>query len=216
MSKWDVFNLQQFLASNPKMRLAHYGETVSIEGRYDINAQMEGFNEIHDTYALKINIHEEYPRVIPSVFEIRNRIPKNLEHHIYNNGSFCLGSEIRLKAILSETPGIPDFAERILDPFLYSVSYKLKYNQFPNGELAHGEAGLIDDYERMFNVTGKDSVLKVLSALGKKKRVANKLPCPCGCGKRLGNCEFRFSLEKWRRLDKRRFFREHLSKLFRQ
>lgn len=195
------------------MRLTHYGKVVCIEGRYDIHAQMEGFNEIHDSYALKIVIDEKYPREIPSVFETAGWLPRDLEYHIYSNGSFCLGSEIRLKAMLSETPSIPEFAERILDPFLYSVSYKLKYNRFPNGELAHGEAGLIDDYERMFNVTGKDSVLKVLSALGKKKRVANKLPCPCGCGKKLGNCEFRFSLEKWRRLDRRRFFREHLSKL---
>lgn len=215
MSKWDQLELQKFLASNPKMRLTHFGdETVSIEGDYDVNAQMEGFNPIHDSYALKISFPEKYPRVVPTVIETELRIPRDPEYHTYRDGSFCLGSEIKLKAILCETPNISDFVEKILDPFLYSISYKLKYDDYPNGDLDHGEAGLIDDYECLFRVNGKSSVLRVLAALGKRKRVANKLQCPCGCGKRLGTCDFRFSLKKWRHLDKRRWFREYLSKSF--
>lgn len=215
MSKWERLELQKYLASNPKMRLTHFGnETITIEGEYDVNAQMEGFNPIHATYALKILFPREYPRVIPTVIETEHRIPRESEYHTYNNGSFCLGSEINLKVILFETPNIADFVERILDPFLYSISYKLKYDYYPNGDLDHGEAGLIEDYERLFHVNKKSSVLSVLAALGKRKRVANKLPCPCGCGKKLGKCEFRFTLEKWRCLDKRSWFREHLSKSF--
>ena len=215
MPKWEDFSLQQFLASHPKMRLSKYGTNLLIiEGEYDVNAQMKGFNAIHETYSLKISFSIGYPRVIPIVIETKDKIPKGSENHTYVNGSFCLGSEIKLKKILSESPSIPDFATKILDPFLYSISYKLKYNKFPNGELAHGEAGLVDDYECMFQVNGKASVLGALAALAKRKRVANKLLCPCQCGERLGKCEFRFSLEKWRGLDKRRWFKEHLTKSF--
>lgn len=215
MSKWEDLELQSFLALNPKMRLTHFGnEAIIIEGEYDIGAQMEGFNQIHDTYALKVSFSKEYPRAIPTVIETENRIPKDPKYHTYSDGSFCLGSEINLKAILFDTPNVSDFIEKIVAPFLYSISYKLKYDEYPNGELEHGESGLIDDYEHLFRVNGKPSVLKVLAALGKRKRVANKILCPCGCGKKLGKCEFRFTLEKWRCLDKRQWFRDYYSKFF--
>jgi len=215
MSKWECFELQEFLTANPKMRLTHFDDTsISIEGKYIVNAQMDGFNPIHESYDLKIVFPERYPKEIPTVTETKHTIPRKPDYHTYDDGSFCLGSDIQLKEIISETPNVSDFVEKILAPFLYSISYKLKYHEFPNGDLAHGEDGLIDDYERLFNVNGKRAVLMVLEALGKRKRVANRLKCPCGCGRRLGLCDFRFSLIKWGKLDKRRWFKDHLFKSF--
>lgn len=221
MSKWDDLQLQEFLILNPKMRLTQFGdESITIEGEYDLHAQMESFKPIHESYKLIISFPKEYPRAVPTVIETDHRIPRIPMYHTYNgsgafkDGTFCLGSEIKLKSILFETPKVLDFVDDILNPFLYSISYKLKYDIYPNGDLDHGEAGLIDDYEHLFQVSGKHSVLRVLDALGKRKRVANKLLCPCGCKKRLGKCEFRFTLEKWRYLDKRRWFRKHLVESF--
>lgn len=215
MSKWERFELQEFLTANPKMRLTHFDDfSITIEGEYNINAQMEGFHSIHECYSLKIEFPEGYPKTIPVVIETKSVIPRDLDHHTYVDGPFCLGSDLKIKGILSESPNVSDFAGKILDPFLYSISYKIKYHMFPNGDLAHGEAGLIDDYERIFNVKGKLSVLGVLRALSKRKRVANKLPCPCACGKRIGVCDFRFSLPKWRELDKRRWFKKYLANSF--
>lgn len=211
MSKWDDLQLHEFLSLNPKMRLVEFGEGgVVVEGDFDINAKATGFNLIQDTYKLKIVFSKDYPRTIPFVSEMDYRIPRNSEHHVYSNGSFCLGSELKLKVILSNAPSVPKFVSEILEPFLYSVSYKLKYDEYPIGELDHGEDGLLDDYEQLFGVKGKAAVLKTLSALGKRKRVANKLQCPCGCKIRIGKCDFRFKLVDWRFLDKRSWFREHL------
>lgn len=220
MSKWEYLQLQEFLTLNPKMRLTQFGdESITIEGEYDLHAQMDNFQPIHESYKLIIFFPKEYPRAVPTVIEIEQRIPRAPMYHTYSggdfkDGTFCLGSEIKLKSILFETPNILDFFDKILNPFLYSISYKLKYDIYPNGDLDHGEAGLIDDYEHLFQVSGKSSVLMVLHALGKRKRVANKLSCPCGCRKRLGKCKFRFTLEKWRYLDKRRWFRKHLLESF--
>ena len=38
--------------------------------------------------------------------------------------------------------------------------------------------------------------------------VANKKPCPCGCGVRLGRCNKRFILNRYRNLAPRRWFRD--------
>lgn len=215
MQKWDHLQLQQFLSSHPKLRLREFTEdSVSIEGEYDIHAQMTGYQAIHETYELLIVFPRGYPRSIPTVIEQSKLIPRNSDYHTYEDGSFCLGSDIKIKLILHDTPCIADFFAKVIDPFLYAVTYKIQHNLYPFGDLDHGEKGLIDDYEDLFNVKDKKSVLIVLQALGKRKRVANKLPCPCGCGGRIGKCDYRFSLHRWRRLAKRRWFREHLSKSF--
>lgn len=215
MPKWDCLKLHDFLSLHPRMRLTHYDDSeVIIEGDYEIQAQAEGFNKIHETYHLKIIFSQEYPKKIPTVFETQSRIPRSPEYHTYENGSFCLGSDIKLKIIILDHQSISEFFNLIIDPFLYSVAYKINHHVYPLGELAHGEAGLVDDYENLFGVQGKLSVLRVVEALGKRKREANKIPCPCGCGDRLGRCGFRFTLEKWRQLEKRRWFRAYLVEAF--
>lgn len=195
------------------MRLVELNsQRVVIDGEYEIDAQMKGFEPILDTYQLQVVFPADYPRSLPIVRESERRIPRTADYHTYKDGSFCLGSDIKLKSILFEYPAVTKFVEKILDPFLYAVTYKVKHDIYPFGDLDHGEDGLIDDYEQLFNVKEKAAVLLVLAALGKRKREANKLPCQCGCRRRIGKCDFRFSLQRWRLLDRRRWFREHLSK----
>lgn len=211
MLNWDSLKLGEFLSSYPTMRLIEFGNEVVVEGEYPIEAELEGYEIIREIYEIKIVFPSGYPRSLPVVIETNGRIPRKSEYHTYKDGSLCLGSEIKLKYILSDFPEAIDFVEKILNPFLYSISYKLKFGLYPFGELAHGEAGLIDDYQELFNVDGKSSVLLTLAALGKKKRIANKLSCPCACGLRLGKCNFRLTLTNWRSLEKLSWYRKHLS-----
>ena len=209
--KFDLPELLEFLKLYPSMRLVNMTERQAVvSGVYSLNAHMDGFKTVSKNYSLRITIPRDYPRSIPTVYETDAKIPRILEYHTYKDGSFCLGSEIKLKSILYEYPTLRDFAEKILNPFLYAVTYKILYGIYPFGELDHGEAGLVDDYQELFGVEGKASVLRVLVALGKRKRLANKLRCPCDCGSRISECDFRFRLVNWRQLAKRRWFRKHL------
>lgn len=217
MPKWDELNLSGFIASQSNMRLVSYDDAeITLAGTYRCQAQKAGHYAIDENYALTIHFPPRYPEAIPTVIETGGRITRHPDFHTYKDGSFCLGSDIRIRDIVRENPRLTDFAEKILDPFLYSVSHKIRYGDYPYGELAHGEPGLIDDYELLFHVQGKKSVLGVLQALGVRKRVANKLPCPCpcACGRRLGRCDFRFQVEVWRKLARRRWFRLHLEDCF--
>lgn len=212
MSKWECLKLQEFLALYPKMRLVELGsKKIIIEGEYELDAQMKGFEAVRKSFSLQVIILAGYPRILPIVKELGKGIPRTEDFHTYRDGSFCLGSDINLKSILSEFSAASEFVEKILDPFLYSVTYKLLHGIYPYGDLAHGEAGLVDDYQHLFTVNGKEAVLLVLTALGKRKRDANKLVCPCGCNNRIGKCDFRFNFPSWRQLDRRRWFRNHLS-----
>ncbi len=211
---YNQHGLIEFLALHPKLSLTKLtDDKIVIEGDFDIDAKIEGLETIKDTYKLRITLTGNFPREIPIVYELESKIPKNEDFHINSDGSLCMGSKIRLKSILRQSPSLENFAKRILEPYLYSISYKQQNGCFPVGELKHGAAGLIQDYEELFNVEGECAVLSVLEILGRKERIANKLPCPCGCGNRLGKCDFRFSLETWRRLESREWYREHRSLL---
>ncbi len=202
----------EFLALRPKLRLTNLTyNKMAIEGDFDIDAKIEGFDVIEDTYKLRIELTSNFPRKIPIVFELENKIPSNEDFHVSSNGSLYMGSEIRLKSILHQTPSLETFAKEILEPYLYSISHKLRNGHFPTGELKHGIPGLIQDYEELFNVKSKWAVFRVLEILGSEERNADKLLCPCGCRNKLGACNFRFSLETWRELDSKEWYREHLS-----
>lgn len=212
MNYLDQIGLGEFLSQHPSLRVTCIdGEKIIIEGIFGIYAQIQGYDLIEDSYRLRITLTKNFPNDLPKVFEIGGRIPDDDNHHINpNEKSLCLGSTLKLKLMLSQQPTIVYFGNQILTPFLYSISYKLKHGTFPYGELQHGEAGLIQDYEQIFGVKGKQSVMLVLKALGIRKRLANRLPCACGCGQALRKCDFRFILNSFRGKVKRRWFLTHL------
>src|SRR5690606_33928978 len=112
----------------------------------------------------------DYPNTLPKVIDEEGYFPRNQEYHTYSDGSFCLGSELRIKSILRKNHSFTAFFENILDRFLYSVTHRIEFEHFPYGELAHGEQGLVDDYGEMFGLIGKLAVIGALNALGKRKR----------------------------------------------
>jgi hypothetical protein len=73
--------------------------------------------------------------------------------------------------------------------------------------------GVIDDYAKLFGLQEREQVIRALDLLGMKRRIANKKPCPCGCGRRLGRCSFNVSLGKFRDWASRTWFRDHAAEL---
>lgn len=215
MKRWKSIGLEAFLSAYPKIRLLDVDACkVVLQGEYRLKAQLAGSQFIERTFFLRIVCPSDYPRTLPLVYDTSGYFPRSLDFHTYSDGSFCLGSELKIKSILKSDSSLTSFFERIVIRFLYSVSHRVEFGNFPYGELDHGEKGLIDDYSQLFNVNGKASVLRALKALGVRKRVANKLLCPCGCGDRLGSCEYRFVLNEFRQVECRRWFRYHLQVAF--
>ena len=215
MQHWTTIGLEDFLAAHPRIRIAEINdERLVLAGEYHLRAQLEGSKLVDRTYRLKLVCPRDYPNKLPTVIDEEEYFPRNQEHHTYSDGSFCLGSELKIKSLIRHDHLILAFFEKIIDRFLYAVTHRIEYGNFPYGDLAHGEQGLVDDYGEMLGVTGKLAVMRALQALGKRKRDANKLPCPCGCGHRLGRCNYRFVLNGFRNIERRRWFRQHLKSSF--
>lgn len=211
----ESIGVRDFLTHHSSIRITDLNDSyVELEGSYELHARFEGGQVVKNCLELRIVIPRGYPKAIPTVYEISNKFPRTPDYHTYNDGSLCLTSEIRLRIACIENPKFADFFDAIVEPCLLSIDYKVNFGTTPFGELEHGESGLIDDYEKLFGVKGKESVMLTLKALGSKYREANKLKCPCKCGVRLGRCSLRFRLKPLRKLTKRRWYREHLANGF--
>jgi hypothetical protein len=211
----DLIGIRQFLTDYPGMSLVpSRGSFLVIKGVFSFSGTPKGKRSIVDSYQIKITVPDEFPHAIPTVTEMARKIPRDGMHHINPDGSLCMGSPLRLLQKISEKPNLVGFSENCLVPYLYSVSYKLQVGEeFPFGELPHGEKGILDDYLILFGLKTTDQVKQTLMLLGMKERIANKQSCPCDCGLRLGKCSFRHKLSQYRKLATRSWFRDHRARM---
>ena len=89
---------------------------------------------------------------------------------------------------IEDTPTVSVFIERVLVPYCYAHAFHARHDRMPFGELAHGVAGLADDVRRLFRLASSTCAEEFLRLAGLKRRHANKRPCPCLSGRRLGRC----------------------------
>lgn len=193
-----LLDIEPFLNKYRGMKLqpissdSHY----ELEGKFKFTAKSGISKEISDTYNLKIEIPKDFPKNLIKVYSIDNKIERKDENHVNRAGDFCLGSELRLKKIAIKLNDFNKFIEKVLIPFLYSHSLKrINGGKLIFGELSHGVPGLIEDYINLFHVKSKEELLMILKLLSLKKRVANKLLCPLGCGKKVGRCRCNYKKE---------------------
>lgn len=203
--------LSQFLDDYPGMSTAPCSDAcVCLRGKFRFKANVSGSDEIEDSYKLEIIVPDKFPPALPKVKETGGKIPRDGNFHVNPDGSLCLGSPLRLLKKVYSTPSVNGFADKCLVPYLYAISYKLKNGgDFVFGELAHGDQGIVDDYSNILGLKERSQITQAIQLLGVKKRIANKKPCPCGCGKRLGACSFHHKLNEFRKMAPVSWFKAH-------
>lgn len=203
-----AWGLAEFRERFPGFRLTHLPNcALQFEGELAFRATKEGFDEIEDTYALRGIVPPKFPEEDAQIFETAGRIADEY-HKMTNDQSLCLGSPIRIRKVMSERPTLTGLVKLLVIPYLYNHSYYKQTGELPVGELAHGVAGLIQDYEQLFSLKGADQCIAALELLGMKHKEANKRKCPCGSGRRLGRCHCK-QLTPLRRIASRKTFKQH-------
>lgn len=204
-------SLNQFLDDYPGMSTAPCSDAgVYLCGKFRFKANMFGGEEIEDNYKLEIIVPDKFPQSLPKVKETGGKIPRDGNFHVNPDGSLCLGSPLRLLKKIHNFPSLSGFADKCLVPYLYAVSHKLRNGEdFIFGELSHGDQGIVDDYSHIFGLKEHSQITQAIQLLGVKKRIANKKPCPCGCGRRLGACSFHNKLNEFRKMAPVSWFKAH-------
>ena len=205
-------SLSQFLDDYPGMSTAPCsGAGICLRGKFRFKANVSGSDEIEasDSYKLEIVVPDKFPQALPKVKETGGKIPYDGNFHVNQDGTLCLGSPLRLLKKVHGVQSLSGFADKCLVPYLYAVSCKLiDGGNFVFGELVHGYQGIVDDYSVMLGLK-RHQITQAIQLLGIKKRIANKKPCPCGCGKRLGVCQFHHKLDEFRKMAPVSWFKEH-------
>lgn len=166
-----------------------------------------GKPSIMDEYRIRLEFALAPTSDLPRAFEEDRRIARDADHHVNPDGDMCLGSPLRILQVLGPEPTLQRFVTKCVVPFLYATSWRERsFPGYPFDELPHGAPGMVADYERMFGLTGRDSVVSALGLLALRKRVANKQPCPCRCGRRLASCATNLRLALFRNLAPRRLY----------
>lgn len=204
-----VIGLDEFLTQHPFISPVPLGKTdgLRLEGKLFLHLAYDGQYEVHDTFALKVTIPSAYPVALPLVEETGGKIPRNGDFHVNADGSFCLGSDLRLQLALMKSVDFNEFSEKFLIPFLYAVAVKQQYGiDFIFGQLPHGAEGELLDYQDILGVSSYRQVVQALKLLALRKRVANKQQCSCLCGCLLGKCRFHLRLNTLRNTLSRKAF----------
>jgi hypothetical protein len=186
---------------------------LRIKGVLPFKAEADGLERIEDEYLVDIVVPPSFPRDLPAVTETAGRIPRRF--HTNPDRSLCLGSPTRQRLALGHSQTLSTFVEQVLIPYLYGFSFRERHNFLPFGELAHDKEGLIEDFANLFGETEDWSVLEMVRLTGLKKRHANKQPCPCGSGRRVGKCHH-LRLNALRNQLGRRWFHDQYSWLQRK
>lgn len=206
-------DIEFFLTSQPGIHLVpSRGVDYQFIGNYAIKAKHNDGKIVEEQYRLRIIVPYQFPKTIPSVWEIGSQIPNNGQWHINpNDGSICLGSYLRLLLLSRDHPVLSDYLDHCLVPYLYAVTIRKKFGgDFYFHDLAHGKNGLIDDAQELFGLQEKASAVLVIKLLAMKRRVANRHICPCGCRNPLGRCDFVQKLAGFRRLAPRSFYKHYV------
>ncbi len=186
----ESWQLGELLQKFPRLALSPIvGSHVRIAGIINFSAQFLDLEQIEDEFEVAIDIPQRFPQQLPKVTETAGRIPRDF--HINLDSSLCLGSPTRQRLALSERPTLLTFIQKCVIPYLYAFSYFQKYGVLPFGDLAHGLKGIRQDYASLFGVKDEDAAGKMVRLASMKKRSANKYPCPCGSGRRVGKCHNR-------------------------
>ncbi|MGL4616231.1 MAG: hypothetical protein ACRCVV_20540, partial [Shewanella sp.] len=115
MKHWKAIGLEEFLSAYSNIRLVDvHADKVELQGEYQLKAQLAGSQFIERTFSLRIVCPSEYPRALPVVFDTAGYFPRNQDFHTYSDGSFCLGSDLKIKSILKADSSLTTFFEKIV------------------------------------------------------------------------------------------------------
>lgn len=207
---WQAIGLDPFRDAYPDMRLGPgRPDQLVLVGQFEFSASKDGV-AIRDQYELEVLIPKTFPMDLPKSFERGGRIASTF--HTNPDGSMCLGSPLRLAQRVATQPTLTGYANSCVVPYLYAHSYLKQHGNLPWDDLPHGDVGILLDYLKMFRAKYADEVVAFLALLSGRRRVANKRPCPCRSGRRLGACHAR-TISRYRRVWSRAKFSSECKKM---
>ena len=140
-------------------------------------------------FNIKLVFPAEYPYCYPIVYELEGKIPREDDWHCSETGKLCI--TVRPKEILYCRKGITvlTFIKEKLQPYLAVQEYKKEYGEYPQGEYAHKQKGLIQAYLEICKTEDWGTATRFINVVIENKIPGrNDHPCICGMEEKFKNC----------------------------
>ncbi len=138
---------------------------------------------ISGSYDLLIDFNKSS---IPYVYDVGKKIKRNYEH-CYSDRRLCLATDIEQLLFIRGTKSICLWIEKYIESYYISYEYFQKYGIYPFGQYSHGKRGIVEFYEKYFNLGGEKNCLNIIKYIFFSTYRGHNL-CPCGSNKKIRDC----------------------------
>jgi hypothetical protein len=141
-----------------------------------------------EKYDVKIALYDQYPNVLPMIWETGGKITRTADWHVNNNGSLCVGTDVCQYHTLAAGITLLDWIEKLAIPYLANHKLKLDKGNYSNVERSHGWMGVYEEYAELFNISSKNKLLERLRLCSDRAEMSRNISCFCGSGRKYKRC----------------------------
>ena len=182
------FQTEALSIANSFSKLAYAEDsdgTPYVFGGIDL---IDGQGALLDTYQIKIIPTRDYPNRFPYVYETGGRIPINIDWHVFpDDGHCCIKAIPEEKLICKRGLTLPLFISEEVIPYFYNQKFREENGYFLR-ERSHGQQGIIEFFQDIFNTTDLVKLAKNLLFVAKGEEPNRVSKCFCGSSHKYRKC----------------------------
>lgn len=144
--------------------------------------------DLIESFEIDIFIGNKYPFTFPRVILLDNKVEKNQDNHISEDGLICFDHEYVINFIADKGLRLYDFANYYLPKYFSWVLVKKFGDSEKLKEWAHGNDGTKQFYENLLGTTDKNIIRLFLESYCKISKMNRNDKCLCGSGKKAKYC----------------------------
>lgn len=168
--------------------LLHYPELYYHEINNSLNGEL--FISAGDSYDVSIELGS-YPKNFPIVYEVGERIPREVHRHTYSDtGSCCLSTQAKAQILLkTKITSLYLFVKDIIVPYFQNNSYYEINGKYNTDEYSHNGLGIVEAYRDILHTNDDRKIARIIlyHAQGNKKLRLHDT-CYCGSGLSFKRC----------------------------
>lgn len=174
----------------PSLKVSQKGNLKQIVGLIDIKSPKT--SEVLDQYMVEIIYPKEYPKRLPIVRELSNKIPKVADRHVYRNGNLCLMAppeEVLLCIKKNGKINTIYFIQYILIPYLANQTLiNVGEKGFLRGERSHEFDGILEFWKELCKTDDIEVVILCMEIAITNNPPPRREKCFCSKNQSYMNC----------------------------
>jgi hypothetical protein len=141
----------------------------------------------YDAYQIRIECSNDYPNSFPTVYETSERLPPNIDWHIYPDGHFCICTSLEESIYCCKGLTLTRFINDQIVPYLHNQSFREKEGYFLQ-ERSHGIQGTLESLKDILKTNDLQKIYALLIYIYINDTPSRISKCFCGSKKKYRHC----------------------------